>query len=65
MEDAFLSHSENHAGSHRWAGFVVLSTSHEVVDLKKESDQQKTLVAELSLENRVLKKELEGLGVRL
>jgi transposase len=32
------------------------ATSSEVVDLKKENDQLKALVAELSLKNRVLKK---------
>jgi transposase len=37
------------------------ATSHEVVDLKKENDQLKALVAELSLKNRVLKKSLSGL----
>jgi transposase len=38
------------------------ATSIEVVDLKKENDQLKQLVAELSLKNRVLKKSLNGLG---
>ena len=37
------------------------ATSVEVVDLKKEDDQLKQLVAELSLRNRVLKKSLSGL----
>ena len=37
------------------------ATSHEVVDLKKENDQLKALVAELSLKNPVLKKSLSGL----
>jgi transposase len=37
------------------------ATSSEVVDLKKENDQLKTLVAELSLKNRVLKKMSSGL----
>jgi transposase len=37
------------------------ATSSEVVDLKKENDQLKALVAELSLKNRVLKKSLSGL----
>jgi len=36
------------------------ATSVEVVDLKKENDQLKQLVAELSLKNRVLKKSLNG-----
>jgi len=37
------------------------ATSNEVVDLKKENEQLKALVAELSLKNRVLKKSLNGL----
>jgi transposase len=37
------------------------ATTIEVVDLKKENDQLKQLVAELSLKNRVLKKSLNGL----
>jgi len=37
------------------------ATSSEVGDLKKENDQLKALVAELSLKNRVLKKSLSGL----
>jgi len=37
------------------------ATSSEVVDLRKENDQLKQLVAELSLKNRVLKKSLSGL----
>jgi transposase len=37
------------------------ATSSEVVDLKKENDQLKALVAELSLKNRVLKKTWDGL----
>ncbi len=37
------------------------ATSSEVGDLKKENDQLKQLVAELSLKNRVLKKSLNGL----
>ena len=37
------------------------ATSTEVVDLKKENEQLKALVAELSLKNRVLKKSLSGL----
>ena len=36
------------------------ATSTEVVDLKKENDQLKQLVAELSLKNRVLKNSLNG-----
>jgi transposase len=37
------------------------ANSTEVVGLKKENDQLKALVAELSLKNRVLKKSLSGL----
>lgn len=37
------------------------ATSGEVVGLRKENDQLKALVAELSLKNRVLKKSLSGL----
>ncbi|MDA1330360.1 MAG: IS3 family transposase, partial [Chloroflexi bacterium] len=36
--------------------------SGEVADLRKESEQLKLLVAELSLKNRRLKKTLFGLG---
>jgi hypothetical protein len=35
--------------------------SAEVIDLKKENDQLKALVAELSLKNRVVKKSLSSL----
>jgi transposase len=38
------------------------ATSEEVKELRKELDQLKLLVAELSLKNRVLKKSLLGLG---
>ena len=37
------------------------ATSGEVVDLKKENEQLKSLVAELSLRNRALKKISDGL----
>jgi transposase len=37
------------------------ATSSEVGGLRKENDQLKALVAELSLKNRVLKKSLHGL----
>jgi transposase len=37
------------------------ATNGEVVGLRKENDQLKALVAELSLKNRVLKKSLNGL----
>jgi len=50
------------AGKKRLQGDTVReATSTEVVDLKKENDQLKQLVAELSLNNRVLKKSLNGL----
>ena len=38
------------------------ATSSEVVDLRKENEQLKALVAELSLRNLVLKKISDGLG---
>ena len=38
------------------------ATSGEVVDLRRENEQLKQLVAELSLKNRVLKKSLHGMG---
>ncbi len=41
------------------------ATSSEVTGLKKENDQLKALVAELSLKNRVLKKSLNGLESEL
>lgn len=51
------------AGKKRLQGDTVReATSTEVVDLRRESDQLKQLVAELSLKNRVLKKSLNGLG---
>ena len=37
------------------------ATSHEVSDLRKENEQLKQLVAELSLKNRVLKKSVTGM----
>jgi transposase len=37
------------------------ATSNDVTDLRKENEQLKALVAELSLKNRVLKKSLNGL----
>lgn len=50
------------AGKKRLQGDTVReATSHEVGDLRKENDQLKALVAELSLKNRVLKKSLSGL----
>jgi transposase len=50
------------AGKKRLQGDTIREASSiEVVDLKKENDQLKQLVAELSLKNRVLKKSLNGL----
>ena len=50
------------AGKKRLQGDTVReATSSEVGDLKKENDQLKSLVAELSLKSRVLKKSLSGL----
>jgi transposase len=50
------------AGKKRLQGDTVReATSTEVVDLKKENEQLKALVAELSLKNRVLKKSLNSL----
>ena len=37
------------------------ATSPEVADLRRENEQLKQLVAELSLKNRVLKKSLRGM----
>ena len=51
------------AGKKRLQGDTVReATSTEVVEIKKENDQLKQLVAELSIKNRVLKKSLNGLG---
>jgi transposase len=51
------------AGKQRLAGNTHRqATSEEVKDLRKELDQLKLLVAELSLKNRALKKSLLGLG---
>ena len=50
------------AGKKRLNGDMVReANSEEVTELKKENDQLKQLVAELSLKNRVLKKSLIGL----
>lgn len=50
------------AGKKRLQGDTVReATSGEVGDLKKENDQLKQLVAELSLKNRWFKKSLSGL----
>ncbi len=50
------------AGKKRLLGDVVReANSQEVGGLKRENEQLKQLVAELSLKNRVLKKSLSGL----
>ncbi len=49
------------AGKKRLQGDTVReATSTEVVDLKKENDQLKMVLAELALRNRTLKKSLNG-----
>lgn len=50
------------AGKKRLSGDTVReATSSEVGDLRSENDQLKQLVAELSLNNRLLKKSMTGL----
>jgi len=50
------------AGKKRLAGDTVReANSSEVTDLKRENEQLKQLVAELSLKNRMLKKSVTGL----
>ena len=50
------------AGKRRLQGDTVReASSNEVTDLRKENEQLKQLVAEVSLKNRVLKKSLSGL----
>jgi len=50
------------AGKRRLEGDTVReASSNEVTDLRKENEQLKQLVAEVSLKNRVLKKSLSGL----
>ena len=50
------------AGKRRLNGDTIReANSDEVGELRKENDQLKQLVAELSLKNRVLKKSLNGL----
>ncbi len=50
------------SGKRRLQGDTVReANSSEVTDLRKENDQLKQLVAELSLKNRVLKKSLSGM----
>ena len=54
------------AGKKRLLGDTVReATSGEVEEMKKENDQLKQLVAELSLKNRALKKSSAGLESRL
>jgi transposase len=49
------------AGKKRLQGDTVReATSTEVIDLKKENDQLKMVLAELALRNRILKKSLNG-----
>ena len=51
------------AGKRRLKGDTVReASSDEVSELKKENEELKQLVAELSLRNRVLKKSSSGLG---
>jgi len=50
------------AGKRRLQGDTVReASSNEVTDLRKENEQLKQLVAEVSLKNRVLKKSLSGM----
>ena len=50
------------AGKRRLQGDTVReASSNEVTELRKENEQLKQLVAEVSLKNRVLKKSLSGL----
>ena len=50
------------AGKQRLKGDTVReASSDEVLELKKENEQLKQLVAEITLKNRVLKKSLSGL----
>lgn len=50
------------AGKRRLKGDTIReANSDEVTELRKENEQLKQLVAELSLKNRVLKKSLSGL----
>ena len=50
------------AGKQRLKGDTIReANSDEVSDIRKENEQLKQLVAELSLKNRVLKKSLSGL----
>jgi transposase len=51
------------AGKRRLQGDTVReATSSEVMTLRQENEQLKQLVAEVTLNNRVLKKSLSGLG---
>jgi transposase len=50
------------AGKRRLLGDTLReASSDEVTDLRRENEQLKQLVAELSLQTRVLKKSLDGL----
>ena len=50
------------AGKRRLQGDTVReASSNEVTELRKENEQLKQLVAEVSLKNRILKKSLSGL----
>ena len=50
------------AGKRRLKGYTIReANSDEVTELRRENEQLKQLVAELSLKNRVLKKSLNGL----
>ena len=51
------------AGKRRLEGDTIReANSNEVTELRKENEQLKQLVAEVSLKNRVLKKSLSGTG---
>ena len=51
------------AGKKRLNGDAIReATSSEVSELRNENEQLKNLVAELMLDNRILKKNLHGLG---
>ena len=57
LRKAFLE-----AGKRRLKGDTIReANSDEVAEIRKENEQLKQLVAELSLKNRVLKKSLSGL----
>jgi transposase len=59
---AAICRREVEAGKQRLKGDTMReANSDEVSELRKENEQLKQLVAELSLKNRVLKKSLSGL----